>query len=77
MTSVGYSIEYYDARNNKYQVLKKYLTSGRDTFGPHTSGQNTNSSELTLGEARCHTALVSQQCVYLVVNFGHSRIVIF
>ena len=26
MTSVGYSIEYYDARNSKYQVLTTMLT---------------------------------------------------
>ena len=27
VTSVGYSIEYYDARNNKYQVAKSHLPS--------------------------------------------------
>jgi hypothetical protein len=29
VTSVGYSIEYYDARNNKYQVLDTVLINRR------------------------------------------------
>ena len=38
VTSVGYSIEYYDARNNKYKVLSKYqhrVSSG--SFMPNNS----------------------------------------
>ena len=32
MTSVGYSIEYYDARNNKYQVYKSTLHVRSEKF---------------------------------------------
>ena len=35
MTSVGYSIEYYDARNNKYKGLKQLqkITSALEEWG--------------------------------------------
>jgi len=38
VTSVGYSIEYYDARNNKYQVINIHSTF---TYGsPHCNLSN-------------------------------------